>query len=121
MTDYKERINPKLVERIDALCVKANDLYMADNGDYDKTTTHVAEYLSDKWCRITTCRGSAGNCVYAFVALDDYENKTLGKVRRGDIHKAATLKAPAKHARGSVWDDNFGNCLTTYGVTYLKG
>lgn len=51
-----------------------------------------------------------GRSVYCFL---DYQ---------GNIYKAAGWKAPAKHIRGSIFDDNFsfGKALTTYGAAYLR-
>lgn len=39
----------------------------------------------------------------------------------GDILKAATWKAPAKHARGSIYDADHGaSSVNHYGANYLK-
>ena len=39
----------------------------------------------------------------------------------GDILKAASWKAPAKHARGNIYDENtYSSAATTYGISYLK-
>lgn len=41
--------------------------------------------------------------------------------RNGDVLKAASWKAPAKHARGNIFDpDNGLNCVDEYGAAYLK-
>jgi hypothetical protein len=86
--------------------------------------THKALYLSSDWCKIVTqeligdkleIRG-----VYCFVRLTDGYTKTLGTLTAGDIHKAASWKAPAKHSRGSVLSVNFGRCAGPYGVTRLR-
>lgn len=43
----------------------------------------------------------------------------LGKV--GDIYKPASFKAPARHARGNIFSDDFGvSCMGPYGPAYLK-
>ena len=112
-TDYRAKCDPKLVERIDALLLKIDALCRAADRSFAGAR---ADYLSDKWCRIIV-----DTSAYAFVALIDYANKTLGAVKRGDIHRPATWKAPAKHKRGSVWADDFGNCLGAYGISYLRG
>lgn len=42
--------------------------------------------------------------------------------RSGDVLKPATYKAPAKHARGNLFDASGGvSKLTPYGPAYLKG
>lgn len=48
--------------------------------------------------------------VYCFLDMD------------GNIYKSATWKAPAKHVRGSIFDENFsfGKGLSTYGAAYLR-
>lgn len=40
----------------------------------------------------------------------------------GDIYKAASWNAPAKHARGNIFDDGFGigTAVNEYGAAYLK-
>lgn len=79
------------------------------------------EYLSDKWCRINTAdHNGQGRSVYCFICLQDGQTKTLGKLTAGDIHKAAGWKAPAKHARGSVFSADFDNCAGPYGIAYLR-
>ena len=38
----------------------------------------------------------------------------------GDIYKAATWKAPAKHARGNIFNNDGGmGACTAYGIKYL--
>ena len=46
--------------------------------------------------------------VRAFVAKSDYDTKGLGEVKEGDILMPASWSAPAKHARGSIFDDDHG-------------
>lgn len=43
-----------------------------------------------------------------FIALHDAETKTMGQVRRGDVFYPNGMKAPAKHARGNVFDEWHG-------------
>jgi len=39
----------------------------------------------------------------------------------GDVLKAAGWKAPAKHARGNIFDDDHGaSAMTPYGAAYLR-
>lgn len=85
---------------------------------------HRADYISDRWARVVTLESRNGEyvagSVYAFIALADNETKSLGKVVAGDIHKAASYKAPAKRARGNVFSPDFRKALTPYGVVYLR-
>jgi hypothetical protein len=53
--------------------------------------------------------------------LEDGSTKTLGNLKAGDIHKPSGWTAPAKHARGSVFAEDFGNCAQEYSIKYLKG
>lgn len=55
-------------------------------------------------------KGSRSRSVYCFL---DYS---------GNIYKAASWKAPAKHVRGSVFnkDHGWGSALGPYGATYLR-
>ncbi|MGW8180806.1 MAG: DUF7717 family protein [bacterium] len=59
---------------------------------------------------ITSNDGTTGKSVYCFV------DKT-----NGDILKAATWRAPAKHARGSIYDEDCGaSAVNQYGANYLR-
>jgi hypothetical protein len=115
-------------ERISALCQRADEIsarYFEHQGfTYAKPDKHKPDYLSPKWCRIMVLEERNGTytetSVYCFVCLQDGQTKALGVVKAGDIHKTATAKAPAKHARGSVFQEDFGNCLTPHGIVYLK-
>jgi uncharacterized protein (TIGR02996 family) len=82
--------------------------------------TIEAEFISAKWCRISKVERTGGRSAYCFVCLKDYETKALGVVRAGDVHKPDGWKRPARHARGSVFAEDFGNCSGTHGVAYLR-
>lgn len=60
--------------------------------------------------KIVTNEESGGRSVYCFI---DRNN--------GDILKAASWKAPAKHARGNIFNDDPLQGTTIHGVIYLKG
>lgn len=51
---------------------------------------------------------TSAHSVYCFVDMTN-----------GDILKAATWKAPAKHARGNVLSDERMNAVTAYGAVYI--
>ena len=41
------------------------------------------------------------------------------EIATGDIFKAASYSAPAKHARGNIYSD-FMHCISPYGAVYLR-
>ena len=80
---------------------------------------HEIEYGA-KWAKVVRTGSSvAGRCVYAFIALKDFETKVLGKVRAGDVHGAASWTSPAAGSKLNVNED-LRNKLWVYGVTYLS-
>lgn len=106
-------------ERIDAFVLHVKRISDEAAGDSQFKSIFEADYISDKWCRIVkTYTGSQS--VYAFIALQNYSTKTLGMVNVGDIHRPASWKIPAKHARGNVFQEDFNNCAGPYGVVYLR-
>ena len=111
----------ELKDRIEAFVKHADEVtseYWKRQGfTFSGPPTHRADYLSAKWCRILTVENGVGRS--AFVCLQDGFTKALGTLKAGDIHKAATFKAPAKHARGSVFQEGFNNCATPHGIVYL--
>ncbi len=64
--------------------------------------------------------GRGSRSAYAFIAKKDNTTKALGTVKCGDILRPATWKAPAKHARGNIYDEHGGMAsMTPYGPAYL--
>lgn len=58
---------------------------------------------------------------FAFIAKQDGQSKAMGTYKRGDIFKPATWKAPAKHARGNLFDAHQGlEFVGPYGMAYLR-
>ncbi|MFY4731172.1 hypothetical protein [Nitrospira sp. BLG_2] len=117
-----------LQERIALLVEKADEVtakhWEASGYTFAPPPKHRADFISDKWCRVVTMEERNGkmedSSVYCFVCLQDGHTKALGNLKAGDIHKAAGYKAPAKHARGNVFNDSFANCLTSHGIVYLR-
>jgi hypothetical protein len=117
-----------LHDRINALVKRADEIsaehWKRMNFTFSPPPKHRADYISDKWVRVVNLEERNGAwvdaSVYAFVALQDGYTKALGFVKAGDIHKAASYKTPAKRARGSVFQEDFGRCLTEHGVVYLR-
>jgi alkylated DNA repair dioxygenase AlkB len=58
--------------------------------------------------------------IYCFVAADDVTNQTLGAVFSGSIYKPASYTKPARHSRGSVFDDATWGCAGRYGIASLR-
>jgi len=61
-----------------------------------------------KYIRVFFNNGSQSFC-YCFVEIET-----------GKLYKPATYKAPAKHARGSIYGENQLEGCTPYGMAYLK-
>ena len=59
-----------------------------------------------------------GNRVWGFVAKVDGTHKGLPMLK-GDILKAATWRAPAKHSRGSIFDKEMHKSFSWTGPNYL--
>lgn len=57
---------------------------------------------------------------YCFIALEDGANRTLGPWKKGDYFKCAGYKAPAKGARGNIFDADPVAGINSYGPVYLK-
>ena len=120
LATIEERINA-FIAHADAIAAES---WKRSNYHHALSPVHKAEF-SSKWCKIVTYdRALDGterkSSVYCFVCLEDGQTKTLGRLKRGDIHKAASYNAPAKHARGNVFTDNFNNCAGPHGVAYLR-
>lgn len=104
-------------------CKRITAKYFTAQGYSSPPPDYVLDY-GDKWCRIwrrdaSTPPGSNGSA-YAFIALCDFSNKQLGDVKQGDIHRSATWRAPAKHARGNVFTPGYNNCAGPHGVAYMR-
>lgn len=117
----------QLKARLDAFVAHCNKVvadYFAANGYTHAPPRREAEVISDKWAKVVVTEERGGQwvrtSVFCFVAIADNNTKTLGAVTAGDIHMAASFKAPAKHKRGSVLAEDFGNCVGPHGVAYLR-
>jgi hypothetical protein len=65
-------------------------------------------------------RGDAGQrSVHCFIAIEDGFNKKMGNWKAGDVLKADGWKAPARGARGNIFDDKNGlGRMNEYGAAY---
>lgn len=84
--------------------------HYADRFSGSKPPTLTAE-AGRKYIRIVSNDASGfSRSVFCFVAKDD-----------GAILMAAGWKAPARHARGSIYVNHGQDALTPYGAKYLNG
>lgn len=113
------KLSAGLVSAIDKFVLKV-DQVINDNIKLNFSIlplkSHRIDWLSDKWCRIVDNEDR----IYAFVCLQDYSTKTLGVLKAGDIHRPASYRIPARHARGTVFDEKTWDCVGPYGVAYLR-
>jgi hypothetical protein len=124
-----------LVERIQGFIKEVNAMFAAENAKRNadwiaKGYGPADDYFGPLEIRGGSIRGDwlaldhkngGQRSIYCFIRLTDGETKTLGVLKRGDIHKPATYKAPAKHARGTVFAADFGkSCTGLYGIQYLR-
>lgn len=116
--------NEKVVARIQDLVKHISGVFQKNHDENKlKWPIDVLElHWGPKWCKIDRRNQlNKGASVYCFVAITDFSNKQLGSVKTGDIHMPASFRIPAKHARGSIFQEDFGNCCGPYGVKYLRG
>lgn len=70
---------------------------------------------------ITNPSQNFGRSVFCFIAAEDSTTKSLGSVKMGDVLKAAGYKAPAKHARGNIFNTDGGEAgVSLWGAIYLR-
>jgi len=117
-------LNTAIAEFVKAADEVTAEYWTKQNFTFSAPPRHRADFLSDKWVRVVTLEERNGEwtvaSVYAFIALVENTTKALGTVKPGDVHKAATFKAPAKHARANVFDADFRKALTSHGIVYLR-
>lgn len=121
-------LNTAIAEFVTAADEVTAEYWTKQGFTFSALPRHRADFLSDKWVRVVTLeeRGKDDQkewkvaSVYAFIALVDNSTKALGNVKAGDVHKAASFKAPAKHARANVFDADFRKALTSHGIVYLR-
>jgi len=84
----------------------------------DINETKIIVERGPKWAKVVRVQ-VLSRSVHCFVALVDHRTKALGNVKRGDIHKPASWRAPAKHARGNIFQIDFGKPGAEY-IRYLR-
>jgi hypothetical protein len=74
------------------------------------TPDKIEVEYGNKYARIVKGRSDTSRSVHCFI-----------EVATGDIYKAATWKAPAKHVRGNINTPDRGmSAVGVYGANYLK-
>jgi hypothetical protein len=110
-------------ERVDAFVKHVEQVFINEHNARGYKFPHptIKTEIRAKWIVLIRNYNQNNDGVYAFIAREDFNNnKTLGPVKKGDIHRPASFKAAAKHARGSIFTNDFGNCAGPYGISYLK-
>ena len=101
--------NPIVANFINKLNIQRKDHYVKADmvSQYQELTVEVGQKYIRLWVG-TTCWG--------FISRVDGDLKG-SPIKKGDLLKAATWKAPAKHARGNIIDGTAR--YSTYGPEYL--
>lgn len=95
-----------LIDEFASYCTKQvqdwlNNIYKDSEPPQEKVVVKDGR----KYIKLVTVRGDTTKRVYGFI---DTTN--------GDLLKAATLKAPAKHARGSLYKKETWGCANHQGI-----
>lgn len=105
MTDFDTALQT-FVAGCQELCSKNDERY--ENVKFN--TKLSIDPKGRRYVRIVKKDDFGGNSVYCFV------DKT-----NGNVLKAAGWKAPAKHARGNIYNDDNGlGAMSAYGAAYLR-
>ena len=99
-------------EAMNTLLVKIQENYDKWGGGMDKTLD-LSLKVGRKFIKVVE-----GNRVWGFVAKVDGVHKGVPMLK-GDILKAATWRAPAKHSRGSIFDSEMHKSFSWTGPNYL--
>ena len=118
-------MDAELESRLEAFRAHCDAVMVAhwERSGYTKHSTAPTHELDvgEKWAKIFAIEYGRRGRIVAFIALNDFENKTIGVVKKGGIYKPASYKLPAKHSRGNLFLPNFGNCMDNAGnVNYMR-
>lgn len=88
-------------------------------------SVHRIRSIGPQWCKIGLVTRYHGHpdqdtAIYAFISMRDGHTSALGKIPCGGIYMPASHLQPAKNVRGSIFDEDFGDCLTHSGVKYMS-
>ena len=99
-------------EAMDNLFVKIQEDYAKLNMTH-RTSLDLSLKPGRKFIKVVE-----GSRVWGFIAKVDGVHKGLPMLK-GDILKAATWRAPAKHSRGSIFDSKMHKSFSWTGPNYL--
>ena len=102
--------NPIVKEFIEKLDKERKEYY--EKADMPKQYQPVSVEVGNKFIRIWH-----GTSCWGFISRVDGDLKG-SPIKKGDLLKAATWKAPAKHARGNIIDGTAK--YSVYGPEYIK-
>lgn len=100
-------------ERIEEILPEINKLKQSSYSENfpENCKEEIVAEVGKKYARLVAFNpATKGRSAFGFVDLTS-----------GDILKAAGWSAPAKDARGNVFDSDFLNAFTPYGVVYKRG
>ena len=100
-------------EAMDNLLVKIQESYSGWGGSRIDKKLDLSLKVGRKFIKVVE-----GTRVWGFVAKVDGTHKGLPMLK-GDILKAATWRAPAKHSRGSIFDSEMHKSFSWTGPNYL--
>jgi len=98
-------------EAMDSLLVKIQEAY--DGWSRNDKKLDLSLKPGRKFIKVVE-----GNRVWGFIAKVNGVHKGLPMLK-GDILKAATWRAPAKHSRGSIFDSEMHKSFSWTGPNYL--
>jgi len=110
-TGFSETNGLSFDEAMDTLLVKIQENY--DKWGGLNKTLDLSLNVGRKFIKVVE-----GNRVWGFVAKVDGTHCGL-PMSKGDILKAATWRAPAKHSRGSIFDKEMHKSFSWTGPNYL--
>ena len=99
-------------EAMDNLFVKIQEDYAKLNMTH-RTSLDLSLKVGRKFIKVVE-----GTRVWGFIAKVDGVHKGVPMLK-GDILKAATWRAPAKHSRGSIFDSEMHKSFSWTGPNYL--
>lgn len=96
-----------LAGRLDEFLVRLERMFAEY---YEEGCPEIGCEVGRKYVKLVLIRPNGGRCAYGFVNREN-----------GDLLKAASWAAPAKHARGNVFNEDYGiGACGPYGMAYLR-